>query len=66
MKAKEFREKTVDELYSELLDLLREHFNLRLQKANGQLNRHTQLKSVRRNIARVKTVLKEKQIGSMA
>ena len=71
MKAKELREKTTAELYSEQLDLLQEHFNLRLQKANGQLNRHTQLKHVRRNIARVKTVLnelalKEKRVGSTA
>ncbi len=66
MKAKELREKSVSELHSEQLDLLREHFNLRLQKANGQLNRHTQLKHVRRNIARVKTVLKEKRVGSTA
>lgn len=62
MKARELRQKSVDELKKELLDLLREHFNLRLQKANDQLNRHTQLKSVRRNIARVKTVLNENRM----
>jgi large subunit ribosomal protein L29 len=61
MKAQELREKGVDVLNKELLDLLREHFNLRLQKANDQLNRHTQLRSVRRDIARVKTVLNEKR-----
>jgi len=61
MKARELREKSVDELNKERLELLREHFNLRLQKANDQLNRHTQLKSVRRDIARVKTVLNEKR-----
>ncbi len=60
MKAKELREKNSDELNQELLELLREQFKLRLQKANDQLNRHTQLKSVRHEIARVKTVLKEK------
>ncbi len=60
MKARELREKNPDELNQELLDLLREQFNLRMQKANDQLNRHTQLKSVRHAIARVKTVLKEK------
>ncbi|KHD08988.1 50S ribosomal protein L29 [Candidatus Thiomargarita nelsonii] len=61
MKARELREKSVDELNKERLELLREHFNLRLQKANDQLNRHTQLKSVQRDIARVKTVLNEKR-----
>jgi len=61
MKARELREKSVEELNKERLELLREHFNLRLQKANDQLNRHTQLKSVRRDIARVKTVLNEKR-----
>ncbi len=61
MKAKELREKTPEQLNSDLLELLREHFNLRLQKANDELNRHTQLKSVRRDIARVKTILTEKR-----
>ena len=61
MKVKELREKTSSELNQELLELLRAQFNLRMQKANGQLNRHTQLKSVRRDIARVKTVLTEKR-----
>jgi large subunit ribosomal protein L29 len=62
MKASELRDKKFEELNQELLDLLREQFNLRMQKANDQLNRHTQLKSVRHDIARVKTVLKEKRV----
>jgi large subunit ribosomal protein L29 len=61
MKANELREKTISELDQELLELLRAQFNLRMQKGNGQLNRHTQLKTVRREIARVKTVLTEKR-----
>jgi large subunit ribosomal protein L29 len=65
MTAKELREKSIDDLKKELLDLLKEQFNLRMQKANEQLNRHTQLKSVRRNIARVKTIINEKK-GSLA
>jgi large subunit ribosomal protein L29 len=65
MTAKELREKSSDDLNKELLDLLKEQFNLRMQKANEQLNRHTQLRSVRRNIARVKTILNEKK-GSLA
>lgn len=65
MKAKDLREKNINELNKERLELLREQFNLRMQKANDQLNRHTQLKNVRRDIARVKTVLNEKK-GSIA
>ncbi|MDD2814921.1 MAG: 50S ribosomal protein L29 [Thiotrichaceae bacterium] len=60
MKARELKEKSVADLQKELLSLLREQFTLRMQKASGQLNRHTQIKVVRRNIARVKTVLTEK------
>ena len=60
MKANELREKTVDDLNSELMALLREQFNLRMQNGSGQLSRPHQLKEVRRNIARVKTVLNEK------
>lgn len=60
MKASELREKTVEDLNSELMALLREQFNLRMQNGSGQLSRPHQLKEVRRNIARVKTVLNEK------
>ncbi len=60
MEAKELRQKTVDELQQELLENLREQVNLRMQKGVGQLSRHTQLKAVRRNIARIKTILTEK------
>jgi len=59
MEASELRNKTVKELDELLLELLREHFNLRVQKANDQLNRHTQIRLVKRNIARVKTILNE-------
>ncbi len=65
MKARELREKSIDDLNKEVLELLREHFNLRLQKANDQLNRHTQLKNVRRDIARLKTVLNEKRRAAL-
>jgi large subunit ribosomal protein L29 len=60
MIARELRERNVDELKKELLDLHREHFNLRMQKANEQLKQHHLLNQVKRNIARVKTVLSEK------
>jgi large subunit ribosomal protein L29 len=63
MKAKELQKKSINELDKELVDLLREQFNLRMQKANDQLNRHTQVKSVRRDIARVKTILNEKKVA---
>ena len=60
MKAKELREKSVEELNTELLNLLREQFNLRMQVASGQLHQSHLLKQVRRDVARVKTLLNEK------
>ncbi|MDN3696766.1 50S ribosomal protein L29 [Vibrio clamense] len=60
MKAQDLREKNVEELNAELLGLLREQFNLRMQAATGQLQQTHTLKTVRRDIARVKTVLTEK------
>jgi len=60
MKALDLREKSVEELNSELLGLLREQFNLRMQVATGQMQQTHTLKAVRHNIARVKTVLTEK------
>ncbi|WP_115717143.1 50S ribosomal protein L29 [Gallaecimonas mangrovi] len=60
MKATDLRNKSVEELNAELIELLREQFNLRMQAATGQLSQSHELKKVRRNIARVKTVLNEK------
>jgi large subunit ribosomal protein L29 len=60
MKAVELRNKSVAELNTELDALLKEQFNLRMQKATGQLAKSHQLVAVRRNIARVKTVLSQK------
>lgn len=60
MKASELRQKNVAELQQELLGRLREQVNLRMQMGVGQLNRHTQVRAVRRDIARIKTVLTEK------
>ncbi|MEN8763824.1 MAG: 50S ribosomal protein L29 [Thiogranum sp.] len=60
MSANDFRQKTAAELKLELDTLLREQFNLRMQKGTGQLSRPDQVKKVRRNIARIKTVLNEK------
>jgi large subunit ribosomal protein L29 len=60
MNATELRNKSAVELRTELKGLLREEFNLRMQKATGQLARNHQFKNVRRDIARIKTVLNEK------
>ena len=60
MKASELRNRTDAELRAELGDLLREQFNLRMQRGVGQLARPDQMKKVRHNIARIKTVLNEK------
>jgi len=60
MNAKDLREKSVEELNNTLLDLLRDQFKYRMQKATGQLNQTHLLSQVRKDIARVKTVLNEK------
>ena len=57
MKAQELREKSAEELKSELLSLKKEQFNLRFQQANGQLENTARQRQVRRDIARIKTVL---------
>lgn len=59
MKVNELRQKSKDELGGMLLDLSRERFNLKMQKGTGQLSKTDQVKKVRRNIARIQTVLKE-------
>jgi large subunit ribosomal protein L29 len=62
MKASELKAKSVDELNKELLDLLKAQFGLRMQKATQQLNNVSQLGKVRRDIARVRTILREKAV----
>ena len=59
--ASELRAKDVVGLKKEVSDLLKAHFGLRMQKATQQLSNHTQLGNTRRDIARAKTVLAEKQ-----
>jgi large subunit ribosomal protein L29 len=61
MKAKDVRLKTADELNALLLDLRKEQFNLRFQRATGQNEGVGRVRTVRRDIARVKTILAEKQ-----
>tara|TARA_B100001123_G_C15044989_1_gene921121 strand:- start:641 stop:844 length:204 start_codon:yes stop_codon:yes gene_type:complete len=58
--AQELREKSNEELQMHLEELLREQFNLRMQKGSSQLVRHSDLKAVRRNIARTRTIMHEK------
>ncbi|MGI9330669.1 MAG: 50S ribosomal protein L29 [Gammaproteobacteria bacterium] len=60
MNAQEFRGKTDDELAEQLVGLRREQFNLRMQQATGQLVRSDQYGKVRKDIARIKTVLTER------
>lgn len=57
MKAKELREQTAEQLSERKLGLLRDQFNLRMQKATGQLGQSHLLRQVKRDIARVETVL---------
>ena len=59
VKAEELRAKTADELKDQLVDLKKEQFNLRFQQATGQLEKTARVKEVRREIARVKTLLAE-------
>ncbi|MFT7219549.1 MAG: large subunit ribosomal protein L29 [Candidatus Azotimanducaceae bacterium] len=61
MKASELREKTVEELQQEIDNLAKEQFNYRMQKSTGQLGQSHLLKQIKRDIARLKTVLNEKQ-----
>ena len=62
MNAREMRAKSDEELQKELMDMHREAFNLRMQKGTGQLSRPTQIRAVRRDMARLKTVLSERGI----
>ena len=57
MKAMDLRAKTPDELRDQLLQLKKEQFNLRFQKATGQLENTARVREVRRDIARIKTIL---------
>ena len=63
MKAVDLRNKNVDELKTELLALLKEQFNLNMQKGMGQAPKSHSFKRVRLDIARIKTVLKEKGLN---
>jgi large subunit ribosomal protein L29 len=60
MNASELREKTPDQLRDQLVQLKKEAFNLRFQQATGQLENTARMRTVRRDAARVKTILNEK------
>jgi large subunit ribosomal protein L29 len=66
MKARELRNSDAVALQKQLEDLLREQFNLRMQRGSGQLTRPSQMKVVRRDIARIKTVMAELKSGGQS
>jgi large subunit ribosomal protein L29 len=61
MDVKELRQKTPAEVEAEIVNLRKEQFNLRMQRGTGQMSRPHLMREVRKNIARAKTVLNEKQ-----
>ena len=66
MKAEELRGQTKDQLNDQLLDLRKEQFNLRFQRASGQLENTARVRQVRRDIARIKTVMTRMQADVQA
>jgi len=66
MKAADLRTKTLDELEDELLNLKKEQFNLRFQRASGQMENTARVRDIRRDIARVMTIAAEKRAASNA
>ncbi len=60
MKAGEIRDMTEDQLKDRLMQLKKEQFNLRFQRASGQLEKMSRIREVRKDIARIKTILHEK------
>ena len=66
MNAQEMRDKTPDQLREELVNLKKEAFNLRFQQASSQLENTARMRQVRRDVARVKTILNEKAAAAAA
>lgn len=60
MKTIELRNKSIEQLQKDLIELLKTQFGLKMQHATGQLEKNSELKKVRKNIARIKTILSEK------
>ena len=66
MNASELRDKTPDQLREELVNLKKEGFNLRFQQATGQMENTARMRNVRRDVARVKTILNQKAAQAAA
>jgi large subunit ribosomal protein L29 len=66
VKAEDLRAKTADELKDQLVDLKKEQFNLRFQRATGQLENTARVRQVRRDIARIQTIMREKRVATSA
>lgn len=66
MKAEDIRAKTADELKDQLVSLKKERFNLRFQKASGQLERTSRVRELRRDIARIMTILGERRSAAVS
>ena len=66
MNAAELRDKTPDQLKDQLIALKKEAFNLRFQQATGQLENTSRMRAVRRDVARVKTILNQKAAAAAA
>jgi large subunit ribosomal protein L29 len=64
MKAEDLRARTTDELTDQLASLKKEQFNLRFQKATGQIEKTARIREVRRDIARIKTVAAQKRAAT--
>ena len=66
MKAAELKDKTPDQLKEQLLSLKKEAFNLRFQQATGQMESTARMRAVRRDVARIKTVMNQKAAQAAA
>jgi len=66
MKASEVRDMSVDQLGDELAKLKKEQFNLRFQRASGQLENTARIRDIRRDVARVQTILRQKVAATSA
>ena len=64
MKAADIKTMTVDQIDDEVLKLKKEQFNLRFQRATGQLENTARVREVRRDIARLKTIAQHKRVGA--
>ena len=66
MKAMDVRAKTLDELATDLESLKKEQFNLRFQRVTGQLENTARVRQVRRDIARIQTIMRDKRVATSA